>query len=166
MSFPIPHSIREARANEAGELFTLQRAAYTAEAQSLRDPFLPQLVESLEDVARRIAATDHTVLVAITNEEGEWGHRFRLIGSVHLHQVGEVVHFTRLVIAPDLVSRGIGSTLLTAVISFAERSPGVSSLSLDAEGGTSENLAIYRRFGFADASGRDARGLRILTRAC
>lgn len=163
MPFSVPHRIRNARAQEAGELFTLQRAAYVGEAQRQRNPNLPQLTETLEEVSEVVASPYYNVLVAITTEEGEWGHRSRIIGAVRLRPAGSVLHFSRLIVAPDLSAHGIGSSLLSAVIDEGERTPSITTLELDATGGFSDNLAIYRRFGFNDVTSEP--GLRVLTRA-
>ena len=48
---------------DAGEVLTLQRAAFAVEAQRYRDPFLPPLVEPLESVLAAVVAGD--VLVGL-----------------------------------------------------------------------------------------------------
>lgn len=165
MSFPVPHRIRPARAHDVGELFTLQLAAYVAEAQRLGSPHLPQLRETLADVQAAIEPPDRSILVAVTTEAGDWGQRGRLIGALRLRQDATALHLNRLVVAPDLIARGIGSALLTAVIDQGERDDTVEVLQLDAVGGSPADFAIYRRFGFVEAAGPDRPGLRVLTRA-
>ena len=46
--------LRRAVETDAGELLTLQRAAYVSTAQLYRDPFLPPLLETLDQVAEAI----------------------------------------------------------------------------------------------------------------
>lgn len=157
MSSPVPHRIRAARHNDAGELLTLQRAAFALEPGHSRE--LP-LRESVEDVEHAIEDPDHEVLVAGVTEDGEWGHRGRLVGAVRVEVVAEVVRLNRVVIAPDLRNRGLGSALLEAVTSYAENRPGVTELELRAEGASSENLALYRRYGFRDRGSEERDGHR------
>lgn len=162
MSSPVPHRIRAARHNDAGELLTLQRAAFASEPGSSRE--LP-LRESLADVEHAIDDPDHEVLVAAVVEDGEWGHRGRLVAAVRVEVGDGVVRLNRVVIAPDLRNRGLGSALLEAVTSYAENRPGVTELQLRAEGASSENLALYRRYGFRDDGSeiRDGHRAALLT---
>ena len=44
----MPVVLRRAVETDAGELLTLQRAAYVTTAQLYRDPFLPPLLETLQ----------------------------------------------------------------------------------------------------------------------
>lgn len=46
--------IRPALIGDAGEILTVQRAAFVAEAQSHGDPWLPPLTETLDAVAAAI----------------------------------------------------------------------------------------------------------------
>ncbi len=161
MSSPVPHRIRIARHNDAGELLTLQRAAF-AEAQ----PRLSPLRDTLSDVEEAIEAAEHEVLVAVTTEEGEWGHRGRLVGAIRIEADSGGLRLGRLTVAPDLRNRGLGSALLEGVLEEAERRR-ASRLELVAEGASSEDLAIYRRYGFRDSGAIEVDGGRraiVLTR--
>ncbi|MER6582469.1 hypothetical protein ABT267_42790, partial [Nonomuraea sp. NPDC001023] len=46
--------VERAVAADAGEILTLQRAAYVSEAQLYGDPYIPPLVESLEQVRKAV----------------------------------------------------------------------------------------------------------------
>ncbi len=90
---------------DAGEILTVQRAAYVTEAQLYGDPFLPPLVDTLDRV--RAVIKDATVLKAV--EDG------RVVGAVRGRMTGATCVAGRLVVAPDRQGRGIGAALLTAL---------------------------------------------------
>ncbi len=161
MSFPVPHRIRPARANDAGELLTLQRAAFVSEAQRYNDALLPPLRDTVHDVQAVIDQPNRLVLVAATTENGEWGHRGRLVGAVRLTFDGVVTRLGRVVVAPDLQGRGIGSDLLEAVHEEAVARE-MERIELIAGAASSDSLALYRRFGYRESgTDRDDRGVRL-----
>jgi GNAT superfamily N-acetyltransferase len=92
---------------DAGEVLTLQRAAYVTEARAHDDWDLPPLLETLEQT--RAALTGLS-----------WGIREsgRLVASVRLTVTGPVAVIGRLVVAPDRQGFGLGGSLLR----FAESS--------------------------------------------
>jgi ribosomal protein S18 acetylase RimI-like enzyme len=128
---------------DAGEILTVQRAAYLIEGERYGTFRLPPLTETLDEV--RAAVTDGTVvLVART------GHR--LVGSVRGRVEGDTGHIGRLAVAPDLHGLGIGRHLLTAIErALAGR---VSRLELFTGAGSEANLRLYRRAGYADIGHR------------
>lgn len=97
--------IARASAADAGEIMTVQRAAYVSEARLYDNPHLSALSEPLESVLSAI--TDDIVLVARAGT--------RIVGAVRGRVEGPVCHVGRLVVAPDLHHRGIGRALLLAV---------------------------------------------------
>ncbi len=117
-------------ADDAGEVLTLQRAAYVGEAM-IYDQFLPPLFETLDEV-KEVLASDIAVLGI--RDQG------RLIGTVRIKPDGEIA---RLAVAPDRQHEGLGTRLLEAAI---------------AHGGTwlftgdrsEANLRLYRRHGFEE----------------
>ncbi|WP_020664518.1 GNAT family N-acetyltransferase [Amycolatopsis benzoatilytica] len=90
----------------AGELLTLQQAAYIGEARAHRNFDLPPLLDTLDDI--RAALADPSITV--------WGFRDggRLVASVRMRLAGEVGEVGRLVVAPDRHGEGLGTALLTA----------------------------------------------------
>lgn len=123
--------MEELTAADAGELLTLQRAAYVGEAM-LYDQFLPPLFETLDEI--RAVLDDPEVLVLGIRDRG------RLIGAARVKADGEIA---RLAVAPDRQHEGLGTRLLEAAI---ER--GGSWLFT---GDRSEaNLRLYRRHGFVE----------------
>jgi GNAT superfamily N-acetyltransferase len=129
--------IERAEPAEAGEILTVQRAAYVTEAQLYGDPFIPPLVESAEQVRR--AVETGTVLVA---RDGG-----RIVGAVRGRTSETTCRVGRLVVAPDMQSRGIGGALLAALHEEV-----AEALAFDLfTGHLSEgNLRLYRRHGYRE----------------
>jgi ribosomal protein S18 acetylase RimI-like enzyme len=138
--------ISPAQHADAGELITVQRAAFLAEGR-LNDSFLlPPLTETLDEVRAAIASDDTVVLVA------RLGHR--LIGSVRGLIADGTGHVGRLAVAPDLQGHGIGRQLMTAI--EAELTGRVTRFELFT-GATSEgNLRLYRSLGYVEIGQRSA----------
>lgn len=92
---------------DAGEVLTLQRAAYVTEAQAHDDAHIPALLETLD--ALRAGLGDPAVLALGVRDGG------RLVGAVRCRVEGRVGAVGRLVVAPDRQGRGLGGMLLAAV---------------------------------------------------
>ena len=128
--------LRPAVPADSGELLTLQRACWVAEAQANADPSIPPLVESLADVRRGLA--EWTTWVVTGGP--------RLVGSVRARLEGEAWHIGRLMVAPDLQGRGLGRLLLS---SAEERAPAVvRRYTIFTGAGSAANLSWYRRAGY------------------
>ncbi len=121
---------------DAGELLTLQRAAFVTEAQLYDDPRLPALTETLEELRAALG-------LALTAREGA-----RLVGAVRARVADGVLHVARLVVAPDQQGRGIGSALLAAVERAA--GPQARTAVLFTGARSSGNLRLYRRAGYVE----------------
>ena len=117
-------------ARDAGEVLTLQRAAYVGEAM-IYDQFLPPLFETLDEVREVL---DGDIEVLGIRDAG------RLIGMVRVKPDGEIA---RLAVAPDRQHEGLGTRLLEAAI---ER--GGTWLFTGAS--SEANLRLYRRHGFEE----------------
>jgi ribosomal protein S18 acetylase RimI-like enzyme len=123
--------VEELTVADAGELLTLQRAAYVGEAM-LYDQLLPPLFETLDEI--RAVLADPAVLVLGIRDRG------RLIGAGRVKPDGEIA---RLAVAPDRQHEGLGTRLLEAAVD---------------RGGTwlftgdrsEANLRLYRRHGFVE----------------
>ncbi len=130
-------TIAPAVPGDAGEVLTVQRAAYLGEAQRYDDPHLPPLTETLDEVRAAITG-DPVVLVARS------GHR--LVGSVRGTVVGRTGRVGRLSVAPDLHGNGIGRRLLASIeAALAGR---VARFELFTGAGSEANLRLYRSFGY------------------
>lgn len=132
--------IGRAEARDAGEILTLQRAAYVSEAQLYGDPFLAPLVEPPEQVRALFDDPSAVVLKAV---EGA-----RVVGAVRARIQGETCLVGRLVVAPDRQGRGLGSALMKAV--EAEVAGRASALLLFTGHLSEGNLRLYRRLGYAE----------------
>lgn len=117
--------------DDAGELLTVQRAAYVGESM-VYDQFLPPLTETLDEVRTVLARVDVTVLGL--REAG------RLLGAVRVMPTGEVA---RLCVAPDRQGDGVGTTLLRAAIEAGGR----WLFTGDRSAG---NLRLYEKHGFVE----------------
>lgn len=161
--FPVPHKVTHARETDLGELFTLTRGAFVKEAQRYRDPFVPPLSETPEDLHALLEDPQNLVLTAVASQDGEWGRRGRIIGALRLSRHAQEMVLGRLVVAPDLQGCGIGSSLLEAALEEAGRRPGITHLTLYAGAVSGDTLAIYRRFRFVEVAGDvDERGRRLV----
>lgn len=130
---------------DAGEVLTLQRAAYVTEAQLYRDAFLPALTQTLEELVDEIESGGGLVL----RKNG------RIIGAVRTRVVGGLLHIGRLVVAPDVQGHGFGSILMNAAEGEAAATDEDSPLAADAAvlftGKLSEaNLRLYARRGYVE----------------
>lgn len=129
--------IERAAPADAGEILTVQRAAYVSEAQLYGDPFIPPLVESAEQVDRAI----RTGVVLVARQGG------RITGAVRGRLSGTTCLVGRLVVAPDLQGRGVGGALLDGLHKEMD-----TALAFDLfTGHLSEgNLRLYRRHGYRE----------------
>ena len=133
----------------AGELLTLQRAAYVPEAQLYDDVRLPALVQTLDELADELAHSN--CLAALAGS--------RLVGAVRTHERDGVLHVGRLAVVPDLQGRGIGTRLLLA----AERMTRLARATLFTGARSTANLRLYRRHGYVNAHRETVRpGLELV----
>src|SRR5215213_5000075 len=123
---------------DVGELLTLQRAAFLRDAQIYGDPFLPSLTQTVEQLAEERADPKRRFLAAKLGP--------RLVGSVRAETAGRIGRIGRLMTAPDLEGRGIGSRLLAAIEAVLADQVEVFELSTGAKSLT--NIALYERRGY------------------
>jgi ribosomal protein S18 acetylase RimI-like enzyme len=127
-------------AADAGEVLTLQRAAYVTEAQTHRDLALPPLMQSLDELAAEL--TDPQVLALGLRQ------RARLVAAVRLRIDDDTAELGRLVVAPDRQGLGLGSRLLRqAEKELPER---VTTLRLFTGEHSLANLRLYQRHGYTE----------------
>ncbi|SNT32038.1 Ribosomal protein S18 acetylase RimI [Asanoa hainanensis] len=130
--------IERAKPADAGEVLTLQRAAFLSEAQRYDNPHLPMLTETLDEIAAVIAGPN-TVLVARTPQR-------RLVamgrGRIDDHQT---CHIARLGVAPDLRGQGLGWRMLAAV---EEAHPTARRFELFTGAKSYDNIRLYERNGY------------------
>jgi ribosomal protein S18 acetylase RimI-like enzyme len=82
----------------------------------------------------------------------------RLVGAVRAQERDGVLHVGRLVVAPDLQGRGIGTRLLAA-----ERTTRLAQATLFTGARSTADLRLYRRHGYVDAHRETVRpGLELV----
>ncbi|MFJ1760206.1 GNAT family N-acetyltransferase [Amycolatopsis sp. NPDC088138] len=122
---------------DAGEVLTLQRAAYVTEARAHDDFDLPPLLETL--------AETRAALLGLS-----WGIRDagRLIASVRLTVTDHVGVIGRLVVAPDRQGSGLGGGLLLAAEELAP--PSVTLFRLFTGSKSVGPLGLYAKHGYRE----------------
>jgi chorismate mutase/ribosomal protein S18 acetylase RimI-like enzyme len=130
--------IGPAAPGSAGEVLTVQRAAYLTEAQLYGDPGIAPLTETLAEVGEAVAAGG--VLTATLGP--------RVVGVARGRVADGVLAIGRLAVAPDAQGRGVGTALVTAL----ERSLGAQARrAVLFTGSRSEaDLRLYRRLGYQE----------------
>lgn len=132
--------MRPIHPDDAGQVLTLQRAAFVQEALIYGTADMPPLTQTLDELAAELV--DNLGCVALVGP--------RLVGAVRARRDGGLLLVGRLAIAPDQQGEGIGTTLLRAV----ERR-GAEEGATQAElftGSLSEaNLRLYRREGYVES---------------
>ncbi len=135
----------------AGEVLTLQRAAFVAEARVYGTTEIPPLVETLDEVRRELGTT---IMVGALLAG-------RLVGAIRLTLEGPIGWISRVAVAPDQQGKGIGSHLLAAVEAAAP--PEVRRYQLAGGSKSSANLAMYERRGYREFSrGVDSAGVELV----
>ena len=138
-SFVVAMTIEDAGPDDAGELWTLQRAGFVDEARELANPFIPPLNETLDELRASFAQ-----VVFLKAVDGA-----RIVGAGRLRLRGETAWIERLVIAPDLQGRGIGSMLMDSL--EARATPSTVRFELHTAAVRSLNIAFYQRHGYVEA---------------
>lgn len=133
--------VRLAEPSDAPALLVLQRCCWVGEAQLNDDLFLPPLTETLDDVRRSFTEWQTFVVRAAG----------RLVASVRGKLTAEADRaprwdIGRLMVAPDLTGRGLGSWLLAYIERAAP--PEATSYQLVTGPRSEQNLRMYRKAGY------------------
>lgn len=139
-------------AEDAGELLTLQRAAYVTEAQAHGDLLLPPLTQSLSDVVAELS-NPRVTAIGIRVETA------RLVAAVRVAESSDdpsAVEVGRLVIAPDMQGRGLGTRLLVLVESGLPAS--IARLVLFTGEHSTGNIGLYCRLGYRETHRQETSG--------
>lgn len=125
--------------DDAGEVLTLQRAAFVQEAIIYRSVDMPPLTQTLESLEAELQ--DNLGLVAV---EGT-----RIVGAVRAQLDDDLLLIGRICIAPDAQGKGVGSLLLAQV---EQRGAGAGATRAELfTGSLSEaNLRLYEREGYVE----------------
>lgn len=140
------------RIEDAGEVLTLQRAAYVPEARRYRDAELPPLTQSLDDLLAELRSPD---VLGLGARDGA-----RLVGAVRMRLEGPVAHLGRLVVVPDRQGQGLGTLLLEE----SERAlpPTVTEIRLFTGHLSEPTLRLYERHGYRRQQEVDAGTHRLV----
>lgn len=133
--------VEELGVADAGEVLTLQRAAFAEVAVAIGHPRIPPLLETLEQV--RSALRDPDVVVLGVRDGA------RLVASVRVELAAPgTATLARLAVAPDRQGEGIAGRLVRAV---HERAAGREVLLLTGEHQVAA-LRLYARLGYVEVS--------------
>lgn len=129
--------IRPIRPDDAGEVLTIQRAAFASEALIYGDPDMPPLTQTLDEL--RAELVDNLGCVALSGT--------RIVGAVRARRGDGLLLIGRLAIAPDQQGEGIGSRLLAAVEQRG-REAGAEVAELFTGALSEANQRLYEREGY------------------
>jgi GNAT superfamily N-acetyltransferase len=131
---PVIAALTEA---DAGEVLTIQRAAFVSEAQIYGSADMPPLTQTLDEVRAELRAG--TGLGARVDG--------RLVGAIRYRVADDLLLIGRIAIAPDVQGEGIGRRLLEAA--EEESSAGTAELFT---GSLSEaNIRLYEACGYEES---------------
>lgn len=130
-------SIRNITPDDAGQVLTIQRAAFASEALIYGDPDMPPLTQTLEEL--RAELVDNLGCVAVAEN--------RIVGAVRARIDGELLLIGRLAIAPDQQGEGLG-TLLLGAVEHRGRDAGATEAELFTGGLSEANQRLYEREGY------------------
>ncbi|WP_404444137.1 GNAT family N-acetyltransferase [Microbacterium marinum] len=132
--------IRPITPADAGEVLTLQRAAFVQEAQIYGSTDMPPLTQTLEELEAELV--ENLGRVAID------GHR--IVGALRARLDGELLLIGRIAIAPDQQGRGVGTQLLAAA-EQAGKDAGAREAELFTGSLSEANLRLYEREGYTES---------------
>lgn len=132
-------TIRPIEPGDAGEVLTLQRAAFVQEALIYGSPDMPPLTQTLEEV--RSELEDNLGVVALDGT--------RMVGALRARVDGDLLLVGRIAIAPDRAGEGIGTALLEAVERRGAET-GANEAELFTGSLSAANLRLYERLGYTE----------------
>ena len=138
--------IAPATAADAGELLTLARACWLAEAREQDSFLIPALTEDLDDVLTWMAQW-RTWVVRMDG---------RIIGSVRARRAGRNWDIGRLMVAPDVQGCGLGRALMEHAEGAAPTE--LTGFTVFTGAHSTRNERLYRRAGYQVSGHSDFRG--------
>ncbi|XHH08578.1 MAG: GNAT family N-acetyltransferase [Candidatus Bathyarchaeia archaeon] len=141
--------IETANPNDAQEILSIQKLAFTVQAQLYNVYTLPPLLETLDEV--KAAFQTHTILKATIDG--------RIVGSVRFIEKDGTCFVGRLLVDPAFQNRGVGAELLRQIecLSTAGR------LELYTGYKSEKSLHLYRKLGYKEfKTGKDSAGITII----
>jgi histidine ammonia-lyase len=125
-------------AEDAGELLTLQRAAYVSEGQVYDNAHIPPLTQTLAELTAELATS-----IALKATLGT-----RIVGTARARLEDGTLHIGRIAVAPDMQGRGIGSALIHAL--ERDHGAGARSFALFTGDSNPANRRLYERLGYRE----------------
>lgn len=132
------------RVADAGEVLTIQRAAFVSEALIYGSPDMPALTQSLEEVEAEL----HDAQGWVARVDG------RVVGVIRTRQDDDLLLIGRIAIAPDMQGFGIGQALLDA----AESSSTADEAELFTGSLSEANIRLYEHCGYVETERVDQGG--------
>ncbi len=122
--------------DDAGEVLTIQRAAFVSEALIYGSVDMPPLTQTLDELEAELRESDG------------WVARLngRLVGAIRCRESDGLLLIGRIAIAPDVQGLGIGQALLDA----AERHSGVGEAELFTGSLSEANIRLYESCGYVE----------------
>jgi ribosomal protein S18 acetylase RimI-like enzyme len=121
---------------DAGEVLTIQRAAFVSEARIYGSVDMPPLTQTLEELEAELRESDG------------WVARVggRLVGAIRSRTAEGLLLIGRIAIAPDMQGSGIGRALLDA----AESHSGAEEAELFTGSLSEANIRLYESCGYIE----------------
>ena len=129
---------------DAGEVLTIQRAAFVSEAIIYGSVDMPPLVQTLDELEAELSGSDGWV----ARVEG------RLVGAIRTREDDGLLLIGRIAIAPDMQGSGIGQALLEA----AEQHSRAAEAELFTGSLSEANIRLYERCGYVETERVDQGG--------
>jgi histidine ammonia-lyase len=123
---------------DAGELLTVQRAAYVSEGQIYENASIPPLTQTLEELQVELAGS-----IALKAVLGA-----RIVGTARARLEEGTLHIGRIAIAPDMQGRGIGTRLVRRL--EQEHAAGAHTFALFTGDSNPANRRLYERLGYRE----------------
>lgn len=133
-------TIRPIEASDAGEVLTVQRAAFVSEALIYGDPDMGPLTQTLDELAFELREN----LGCVAEVNG------RIVGAARAVASGDLLLVGRIAIAPDQQGGGIGTRLLEA-LEERGRVAGCREAELFTGSLSTQNLALYEDLGYRES---------------
>lgn len=134
-------TVRDIRESDAGEVLTLQRAAFVSEAQIYAAADMPPLTQSLQQL--RAELVDNLGVVVTAGA--------RIVGAARAVAHDGLLLIGRIAVAPDLQGEGVGTMLLRAV-ERRGRDAGCVAAELFTGSLSEANIELYEREGYVEAT--------------
>lgn len=135
-------NVRELGLDAAGEILTLQRAAFAVEVRFTFPNYTDPITQTLEEL--RAEFLDKNAVALGIRDRG------RLIAALRMRPLEDgAIFFYRLSTAPDRVGEGLGRTLMQAAIDrVRDFYPQATRIEFSADGDNNWLISWYERLGF------------------